>query len=394
VLDAVARERDFSVDDLPCGCLMTGPDRTITYANRYFRDDLGWALDDLVGQNVEVLLTRGSRIFCDSYVFPILMQEGGCKETQLTCRTPDGERIPVIANTRLLPDGRVTWTVFSAENRNRLLDELAEARRLSDEKAREAQAANRIKSAFLASMSHDLRTPLNAILGFGEVLSLGIFGALANPKQSEYVQHIRESGSHLLELITDLLDLSGIETDQPSLDPEILPVRSIVQDIAKQFEVSSSYKKHPVEVRLHIDTDAIYSEERILRRIMNNLLSNSAKYAPQSSCIDVEVRRVLHGVEISVVDDGPGFPEGREETMRNPFVREKASDDGLGIGLAIVDTLARQHGGEMRLSNQPERGARVTVCFPDPRRPGIGRKAGPETRTRPLREPGRDKMAS
>jgi len=373
---------------------MTGPDRTITYANRYFRDDLGWALDDLVGQNVEVLLTRGSRIFCDSYVFPILMQEGGCKETQLTCRTPDGERIPVIANTRLLPDGRVTWTVFSAENRNRLLDELAEARRLSDEKAREAQAANRIKSAFLASMSHDLRTPLNAILGFGEVLSLGIFGALANPKQSEYVQHIRESGSHLLELITDLLDLSGIETDQPSLDPEILPVRSIVQDIAKQFEVSSSYKKHPVEVRLHIDTDAIYSEERILRRIMNNLLSNSAKYAPQSSCIDVEVRRVLHGVEISVVDDGPGFPEGREETMRNPFVREKASDDGLGIGLAIVDTLARQHGGEMRLSNQPERGARVTVCFPDPRRPGIGRKAGPETRTRPLREPGRDKMAS
>jgi len=394
MLEGAVRERDFSVDDLPCGCLVTAPDRTITYANRYFRDDLGWNPDDLVGKNVEVLLTRGSRIFCDSYVFPLLMQEGGCKETQLTCRTPDGERIPVIANTKLLPDGRVTWTVFSAENRNRLLDELAEARRLSDEKACEAQAANRIKSAFLASMSHDLRTPLNAILGFGEVLSLGIFGALANPKQAEYVQHIRESGSHLLELITDLLDLSGIETDKPSLDPEMLPVRDIVRDIAKQFEVSSSFKKHDVQVRLRLDADRIYSEERVLRRIMNNLLSNSAKYAPQSSLIDVEVRRVLNGVEVSVIDDGPGFPQGREETMRNPFVREKASDDGLGIGLAIVDTLARQHGGEMRLSNEPGRGARVTVCFPDPRRPGVGREAGPATPTRTLSEPGRDKMAS
>jgi len=382
-------EHDFGIDDFPCGCLVTRPDRTIAYANRYFQDELGWNAGDLVGRSVEVLLSRGSHIFCDSYVFPLLMQEGGCTEIQLSCVTPDGVPVPVIANAKPLQDGRVTWTVFSAQNRNRLLDELATARRTSDEKAREAEAANKVKSAFLASMSHDLRTPLNAILGFGETLSLGIFGAMANPKQLEYVNDIRESGTQLLQLINDLLDLSGIENNQPSVTLDYLPVRGILRDIAKQFEASASFKKRRIEVRIRSDADRIYSEEGVLHRILNNLLSNSEKYAPRCSLIDLDVRRTPGGVEISVIDDGPGFPEGREDTMRSPFMREKVSDDGLGIGLAIVDTLARQHGGEMRLSNERGRGAKVTVTFPN------GRGA-PETSPEApvLHDRRRDKLAS
>lgn len=250
-----------------------------------------------------------------------------------------------------------------------------EARRIAEQRLRTsetelkaalatAKSAEKTKVAFLAAMSHDLRTPLNAILGFGEALSMGIFGAMANAKQSEYVQHIRDSASHLRELIDDLLDLSSVEAEVKPLEREHLPVRNIMQDIARNFEVSASFIKRETRVVVSSETDHIFSEERVLRRIMHNLLSNSAKYAPDSSLIDVVVRRVHDCVEISVIDDGPGFPEGDADMMRAPFARGEPSDDGLGLGLSIVDTLVRQHGGVMKLSNESGRGAKVTITFP------------------------------
>jgi predicted signal transduction protein with EAL and GGDEF domain len=99
----------------------------ITFANTYFVDALGWDPEKLVCQSLERLLTRASHIFCDCYVFPLLLQEGVCLELQLTCVKPSGERVAVVANARQLPNAQIAWSLFSAVNRNKLFDELAQA---------------------------------------------------------------------------------------------------------------------------------------------------------------------------------------------------------------------------------------------------------------------------
>jgi len=227
-----------------------------------------------------------------------------------------------------------------------------------------AKSADTSKAAFLAAMSHDLRTPLNAILGFGEALAMGISGKLANAKQSEYVDHIRGSAAHLLTLINDLLDLSGVEADQTSWNCKPITLSPLLQEIATRFEVSTAFAQRELSVKVECPETSICADEPALRRIFNNLLENSAKYAPRSTVIEIVAEQSKDYVAISVIDDGPGFPEGREESMRAPFSREKASDDGLGIGLAIVDALTRKHGGKLELSNEANRGAKVTVRLP------------------------------
>ena len=226
------------------------------------------------------------------------------------------------------------------------------------------QAANRAKANFLAAMSHDLRTPLNAIIGFSDTLKLEIFGTLANAKQTEYVEHIRSSGAQLLTLIDDLLDLSGIEGGTRAIRPESLAAPALLEEIVSQFEVSSASQNRRVNVGFTCSADHLFADEAGFRRILNNLLANSAKYGRLNGTIWVDV--VICGSEIvlTVSDDGPGFPADKIDAMRAPFTREKASDDGIGIGLAIVDRLVELHGGSMTLANAPEGGARVTVHLP------------------------------
>lgn len=268
------------------------------------------------------------------------------------------------------------WRLLPTLTQYPSFDEI-EARRIAEAKLKrnetelkraldQALTAEKTKAAFLAAMSHDLRTPLNAILGFGEVLSMKVFGAMANAKQSEYVEHIRESAAQLLALINDLLELSGVEADTKKRNIRELDAPQMLAAVAEQFEVSEGFKRRHIAVNVTADPAKIVADEHCLRRILNNLLSNSSKYAPNSSSIDIEARKLPGGTELSVTDDGPGFPRGREEEMRNPFQRETASDDGLGIGLAIVDALVRQHGWTMSLANTRNRGARVSIWMPDP----------------------------
>ncbi len=250
-----------------------------------------------------------------------------------------------------------------------------EARRAAEMRLREREAdlshalenlkvANETKANFLAAMSHDLRTPLNAILGFSDALKLGIFGALANAKQSAYVDHIRSSGQQLLTLIDDLLDLSGIENTKQLLDLSPLHAPSLLEEIVEQFEVSSASQNRAIKVDLECSVDTIFANEVSFRRMVNNLLANAAKYGGNGGSVSVSIREVGEGIELVVIDDGPGFPADNIEGMRAPFTRERTSNDGIGIGLTIVDTLMKKHGGGMALSNEPGRGARVALNFP------------------------------
>lgn len=266
----------------------------------------------------------------------------------------------------------------SHETEMRLREREAELR----DALQQLRNADKAKANFFAAMSHDLRTPLNAIIGFSEALKMEIFGKLANAKQAEYIDHIRSSGGQLLTLISDLLELSGLEGGKRTVEAEAIPVRPLLQDILRQFEMSSAAQNRRVRVDLACDVETVFADRASFPRILNNLLANSAKYGGEDGTISVTVARGEGGIELTVVDDGPGFPAGRIDAMRAPFTREHSSDDGIGIGLAIVDTLMQQHGGAMTLANAEGRGARITLHFPHPPR---RQRAAPTPRHRPGR---------
>ena len=252
-----------------------------------------------------------------------------------------------------------------------------EARRVAEERLRKSESelidalerlrnADKAKANFFAAMSHDLRTPLNAIIGFSETLKMEIFGKLANARQSEYIDHICSSSTQLLTLINDLLDLSGIESGKNALTVKEQPAIPLLEEIVSQFEVSSAAQNRRVSIELTCAVHTLYADQASFRRMINNLLANSAKYGSTGSKISVQLMPGERGVEVSVTDDGPGFPANKIDAMRAPFMREHSSDDGIGIGLAIVDSLMQQHGGTMTLANAQEGGASITLLFPYP----------------------------
>lgn len=119
---------DFDIHDLPCGCIVADASRRISFSNQYMADQFGWNSDEVKGRGVEKLMTRASQMFCESYVYPMLIQDGECNEVQLTIESPKGERIPAIINVKRFQEDAAIWSVFSAKNRDKLYEELVGAR--------------------------------------------------------------------------------------------------------------------------------------------------------------------------------------------------------------------------------------------------------------------------
>jgi diguanylate cyclase (GGDEF)-like protein len=129
----------LDVDDFPCGCILVDSARRIIFANQYFTDEFDWEVDKVVGNALESIMTPGSHLFCESYVYPLLLEKGKCVEIQLTFLSHDGLRVPVVVNADMRPDGTVAWGVFRAENRDKLIQELVDVRSSLEEQARQLQ---------------------------------------------------------------------------------------------------------------------------------------------------------------------------------------------------------------------------------------------------------------
>ncbi|WP_415400776.1 diguanylate cyclase [Tateyamaria sp. SN3-11] len=128
--------KNFGLDDLACGCIVVDETRCILSANRYIADEFGWDVEQVAGKRIEGLMSRASHLFCESYIYPMLIKDGKCNDVQLTFVSPDGTRTPVIANLKGLEDA-VVWGIFSAENRDKLYQELVEARSQLEDQARQ-----------------------------------------------------------------------------------------------------------------------------------------------------------------------------------------------------------------------------------------------------------------
>ena len=256
------------------------------------------------------------------------------------------------------------------ENERALLaDRVAErTSELSAANAKLARAA-RLKDEFLANMSHELRTPLNAILGMSEVLQSGVYGEL-NAEQKNAAHHIEESGSHLLALITDILDLSKIGAEKLELDITPVYIDYVCEASLRMIHQVAKKKQIKVTSRFDERVKTIRADQRRLKQILVNLLSNAVKFTPEGGQVGLYVQGDTEHevVRFIVWDTGIGIVEEDFSQLFKPFVQldSKLSPqhEGSGLGLSLVARLAEMHGGGISVESEPGEGSRFTVSLP------------------------------
>jgi two-component system cell cycle sensor histidine kinase PleC len=250
------------------------------------------------------------------------------------------------------------------EKQAQQLVELAENYALEKDRAEDA---SRIKSEFLANVSHELRTPLNAIIGFSEMMLSGAFGPLGDDRYGEYCQDIRESGTFLLRIISDILDMARLDAGQIEIDREPLHLDLLVHETLQSY--SDEAERGGIEVMTDIVPGlTLLADGGAVRQILSNLVSNAVKFTPQGGMIRVRTMRAPDGVAIVVEDTGIGIPQNAVAKLGRPFEQVQSpltrSHRGSGLGLAISRSLVRLHGGEIDIVSSPGVGTKVTIVFP------------------------------
>lgn len=232
-----------------------------------------------------------------------------------------------------------------------------------------AEEASKAKSQFLATMSHELRTPLNAILGFSEIISREMFGRHEVTAYKTYANDIHDSGSYLLSLVNDILDLTRIEAGRRDLNAEPLVLAETLEDVRNFVSFKLTEKSQTLVFDIPANLPKIMADRRAIRQVWINLLSNAAKFSPNGGRIAVIARHRENGeIAVSVIDNGPGMPEEEIETAMEAFSRGslavKKAVDGAGLGLPIVKGLIAMHGGSFSLRSKPGQGTEATVILP------------------------------
>ncbi len=233
----------------------------------------------------------------------------------------------------------------------------------------QAEFASRSKSEFLANMSHELRTPLNAIIGFSEMMRLETFGPVGGAQYREYVRDIHESGTHLLSLINDILDLSKIEAGEFELKEEAVDVARAVSACRRSIKVRAKEGGLTLTTRLSGELPRLRSNERAVKQIILNLLSNAVKFTPAGGKVTVHAEIEEEGCfALSVSDTGIGIGADDIPKLFTPFSQVDSSvtrkHEGTGLGLSLVKSLVEMHGGTIKLESELGNGTIATVRFP------------------------------
>jgi signal transduction histidine kinase len=229
-----------------------------------------------------------------------------------------------------------------------------------------AVLASQAKSEFLANMSHELRTPLNAIIGFSEMMNSGYFGPL-NTKQKERIHDINLCGSHLLHLITDILEFSKGDAGKLELAEEKVNLQEIVGETLRMMNDRIKVKRMKMLLEIDAKLPMLLADKRKIRQILLNLLSNSLKFTPEDGTIKVAVRQDSSGnIMMTISDTGIGIAEEDIPTALSVFgqVHRNQSHEGTGLGLPLCKMFAELHGGRLAIGSTPGQGTTVRIIFP------------------------------
>lgn len=388
-------------------------DGRILYASPAAAALLGYAPDALPGYFVQDIAHREDRrllngIFSraahfglpSAVEYRVVRPDGTDAWMEMTCRPAPAVRLPETDRVsqalrwlrrltgRMDPDMTPEVEVISVTRdvgeRKRIEAALVEARDA-------AEAANAAKTRFLAGMSHELRTPLNAIVGFSDCMREEVFGPVENAKYKEYAEHIHESGEHLKALIDDILDLSKIEAGKFELEPKIVSLPKLAETCMKTVRMAARSNDVTLELDLPPSLPPLWVDERAMRQILLNILSNAIKFTPAGGQVVTRARVVDDAYIVTVEDTGIGIPQAALDRLGQPFEQVEARERadllktyaqgvrGTGLGLAMVKALVDLHGGWMDIASEEGQGTRVSVHLPLGLRPSERAPADPGT---------------
>ncbi len=233
----------------------------------------------------------------------------------------------------------------------------------------EAELANRSKTDFLNNMSHELRTPLNAVIGFAQMMQHEIMGPLENPHYKSYASDINASGLYLLGIISDILDVSKIESGHMALEIETVHLGAIVEKSISMMQDRADKAEVSLNVTPEVAHYYIKADERRFMQIIINLVSNAIKFTQKNGKITVSAtREATGGLILAVADSGIGIPDDQQKGIFKPFTRVESSmvceHEGVGLGLSIVKALVEQHNGQITLKSQESEGTTIFIHLP------------------------------
>jgi cell cycle sensor histidine kinase DivJ len=232
----------------------------------------------------------------------------------------------------------------------------------------EAESASRAKTQFLANMSHELRTPLNAVIGFSEILSRELFGALGEARYRDYAHLIHESGEHLLHMVNHILDMSKIEAGKFKIVKEPFDVGPLVKSCCDIMRHTAEQRSLSLIVDIEPGIPELPADKRACKQMLLNVISNAIKFTDPGGWVRVSAKVVGRDVVLSVADNGIGIAEADLPKLGKPFVQANnsydRSYDGAGLGLSVVKGLAKLHGGKLELTSTLGSGTTASILLP------------------------------
>jgi PAS domain S-box-containing protein len=366
--------------------ITTDPRGIITDVNKQTEALTGCTRDELIGAPFRNYFTDSTRA---EAAIKRVLNEGKVTNYELTARARDGQLTVVSYNATTFHDRdrRLQGVVAAARD----VTELKRFEQTLRHKNLELEEASRMKSEFLANMSHELRTPLNSIIGFSELLKDGLMGEM-NGQQREFIGNIFSSGSHLLSLINDILDLSKIEAGTMTLDLELVHFPLLMADSISAIKEMAANRRIRLEIGAAPDLGSVHADPRKVKQILYILLSNAVKFTEEGGRVTLRAGIVPHSkvgqlsgmgvgrrfpfsntefaefLEVSVADSGIGIsPEGLQRLFI-PFSQIDAGlnrkFEGTGLGLAMVKLLAELHEGTVAVQSTVGEGSCFTTWLP------------------------------
>ncbi len=276
-----------------------------------------------------------------------------------------------------LPDGATLLTFIDVTD-SKLVE------RSLREKNEALEAADRLKTEFLANVSYELRSPLTSIMGFADILLRGYVGRL-KAEQKEYIQGIHDSSEQLSELIGNILDLASIEAGYLNLEISEVNIRQLFEETISLFNVRAEQKRQHIKIDISEEVSSFFADEKRLKQILFQLLSNAVKFTQESGRITLKAHLTKEkGVIVSVEDNGTGIESDRLEHVFETFFRSGPTygdQVGSGLGLSMVKRLVELHGGNVEIRSAPKKGTKIQCLFPNqlPKEPEIAKNADEET---------------